>query len=44
MTDAAQAFASLYEIARYTPGDDRLSRAEQDAVRDSLAVLTAGAA
>jgi hypothetical protein len=41
--DAADAFANLYEIARYTPGDDRLSRAEQDAVREALAVLTQGA-
>jgi hypothetical protein len=42
--DAAQVIANLYEMARYTPGDDRLSRVEQDAVRASLAVLTGGPA
>ncbi len=43
-SDAANAFANLYEMARYTPGDDRLSATEQNAVRDSLAVLTGGEA
>lgn len=42
-TRAADAFAHLYELARYTPGDDPLTAAEQDAVRASLSALTGGA-
>lgn len=38
--DAAVALANLYEMARYTPGDDRLSDAERQIVKKSLAVLT----
>ena len=41
---AADAFANLYEMARYTPGDDRLSPTEQAAVRASLATLAGRAA
>jgi len=41
---AARALANLYEIARYTPGDDSLSPAECEAVRSSLAALTRGSA
>lgn len=41
---AAQAFAHLYEIARYTPGDERLSADERNAVHQSLATLTGAAA
>lgn len=41
---AARALANLYEIARYTPGDDRLNPAECEAVRSSLAALTRGTA
>lgn len=41
---AAQAFAQLYEIARYTPGDERLSADERAAVHKSLAALTGAAA
>ncbi len=43
-TVAANAFANLYEMARYTPGDDLLTRAEQEAARASLVVLAGGAA
>lgn len=41
---AVQALTSLYEIARYTPGDDRLTADERQAVQDSLALLTGGRA